>query len=80
MTSLDWSHVEDPDLREWLQGLDADAQHRLAGQDVDKLDRARGDSLMGEGIALRPLRVPFPPGWETWTPGGTVPSRSQRGS
>jgi hypothetical protein len=63
----DWSYVEDDDLREWLQGLDTDDQDRLAGQHVDKLDRARGDALMGEGIALRPLRVPFPQGWDGMT-------------
>ncbi len=30
-------------------------------------DREQGDHLMGEGIALRPLRVPFPEGFDSCT-------------
>lgn len=30
-------------------------------------DREQSDHLMAEGIALRPLRVPFPEGFDSWT-------------
>jgi hypothetical protein len=64
-----WARIKDPDLRRWLQGLDADAQRRYARQPEDLLDRARGDAMAAEAVALAlaPLAVPFPAGWATWT-------------
>jgi hypothetical protein len=49
----DWSRVEDPFIREWLENLPERDQLKMMGWPVWKLDRACGDALMAECIAAR---------------------------
>lgn len=62
-----WDRVKDPDLKAWLKTLPADRQIFLKDKNDWMLDRARGDQMMAEAMALAPPKIQSPPGFANWS-------------
>jgi hypothetical protein len=58
-----WDHVPEESLRQWLRGLSEEDQIRMKDLSLDLLDRARGDSLMSQFMAIPEPEIPFPEGF-----------------
>jgi hypothetical protein len=62
-----WEQVTDPALLAYLRALPAEEQIRLKDETLFRLEHEHGDSIMGQVLAASPLRIPFPPAWESFT-------------